>query len=80
MALIEHLLNSIRSFLGNFLFLKPTPTFENPFVGEETSIHPPLGWTLAGFLLILLISMLYAEIKRAIQQKILKRKKKSSGG
>ncbi len=80
MAIFVHLLISIHRFPGIFLFLKPTPTFENPFVGEETSIHPPLGWTIAGFLLILLIFMLYAEIKRLIRQKFLKRKIKSSGG
>lgn len=79
MVLTFHIANSLYSFLGNLLILKPTPTFENPFVGETTSIRPPIGWTLAGFLLILLIVMLYSQIKKAIQQKIMRKKKKSGG-
>ncbi|BAJ63576.1 MULTISPECIES: hypothetical protein [Anaerolinea] len=80
MLFFQLMIKVLYNFPGVFLFYKPTPTFENPFVGEETSIHPPFGWTIAGFLLILLVSMLYSQIKKGLRQLFLKRKKKSSGG
>jgi len=51
------------------LLLISTPTPNNPWIGEKTVINPPIGWILAGFLILLLISMIYVEIKKFIKRK-----------
>lgn len=56
------------------LFVVPTPTLNNPWIGEVIETKPPTGWILAGFLILLLVAMVYQEIRKFIRKKILKKK------
>lgn len=51
----------------------PTPTFYNPLVREVANSPPPLGWIIAGFLLLLLVLMIYQKIKNFIKKIFKKR-------
>ena len=52
-----------------------TPTTNNPWIGGMTGSKPPTGWILAGFLILLLIGMLYQQIKRFILKKFKRAKR-----
>jgi len=58
--------------LISFLFLwfqGATPTTNNPWIGGVIGSKPPTGWILAGLLILLLIGMLYQQIRRFIVKK-----------
>jgi hypothetical protein len=58
-----------------FWFQGATPTTNNPWIGDTVGSEPPTGWILAGFLILLLIGMLYQQIKRFILKKFKKAKR-----
>jgi len=58
----------------NFIFKNPTPTVNNPLVRELTEKNPPVGWTIAGFLMLLLMMMIYQQVKRFIREKLRKKR------
>lgn len=57
-----------------YIFQKSTPTANNPWIGDQTEISPPVGWIIAGFLLLILVFMIYAELRKFLKR-VLKRKK-----
>jgi hypothetical protein len=67
----------IFSFLLNYIFAgKPTPTVNNPWIRGTTTAEPPTGWILAGFLLLLLIVMLYQQFKSFVKRVFRKKQAK----
>ena len=54
-------------------FATPTPPPNNPWQGGQTGIIPPTGWILAGLLILVLIVMIYFEIRKFVK-KLLKKK------
>jgi hypothetical protein len=61
-------INGITDFL--LWFQGVTPTTNNPWIGGVIGSKPPTGWILAGFLILLLIGMLYQQIRRFILKKV----------
>ncbi len=55
------------------LFQKSTPPPNNPWQGELTGITPPTGWIIAGLLILILIAMIYQEIKKLVKRLIRKK-------
>jgi hypothetical protein len=62
----------IQSTLLDFAKSTPTPP-NNPWIGEKTGITPPIGWTVAGLLMLLLVWMVYSEIRKFVR-KLFKKK------
>jgi hypothetical protein len=58
-----------------FWFQGSTPTTNNPWIGGIIGSKPPTGWILAGLLILLLIGMLYQQIKRFILKKFKRAKR-----
>jgi hypothetical protein len=66
-------INVITDFL--IWFQGSTPTTNNPWIGGEVGSKPPTGWILAGFLVLLLIGMVYQQIRRFILKKVKRAKR-----
>lgn len=70
MELIYFYFSSLSGLFG------PTPTVNNPWIAGEVTSKAPTGWILAGFLLLLLVSMLYQTIRRFFQRMLKKARRK----
>ncbi|WP_062191048.1 hypothetical protein [Anaerolinea thermolimosa] len=66
--------NSFFSQAIDFILKNPTPTVNNPLVRELTEKTPPVGWTIAGFLILLLMMMIYQQIKKYILERFRKKR------
>lgn len=64
--------NTVKSI---FFWITPTPADTLQPAGAE--VGPPIGWVVAGFLVLLLAVMIYQNIKSTIKR-ILKPKKRTS--